>query len=147
MTLAKQNATLTDVQEKAGVVVPPIPDTGWLYVGRLAEDKRFAPGPSISPSETRLDGERVVGLQIRTDTPVTENGDECIRKKLEDIHPPTAEQLQSVQVLLSPSPKHLLDVVATATCPSIGNGKWVYAKVRISKEDVKFAKFDTLIRR
>ena len=98
-------------------------------------------------AETKIEGTKVVRLQIRVDSPVVENGDECVRKTLEEMHPPTAAELQSVQVLLSPKPGYPLDVLATADCPSKGNGKWLYAKVRISKGDVKFVKFETLLKR
>ncbi|CAN5490664.1 hypothetical protein BH11PSE9_BH11PSE9_18300 [soil metagenome] len=146
-SLTKQSTTLRDVQEKSGLAVPQIPETGWLYVGRLAEDGSLAIGPRLDLAGTKVDGGEVTRVQLRIDTPVVENGEECTRKTLEELNPPTPEELQSVQVLLSPNSSHSLEVIGTATCPSIGKGKWLYAKIRIPKNDVKFSKFETQLRR
>ncbi len=146
-SLLRQAETLKSVQQQAGAVLPSVPDAGWLYVGRLAEDKTFMPGPRISAAGTRIESGKVSRLQIGADAPVVENGDECVRKTLEEIHPPSAEDLQSIQVLIHPNPAHALEVLATASCPSAGNGRWLYAKIRIQKDDVKFVKFETLLRR
>ena len=146
-SLTKQSATLKDVQEKSGVAVPQVPETGWLYVGRLAEDGSLAIGPRLDSAGTKVDGSKVARVQLKIDSPVVENGEECTRKTLEELHPPTPDELQSVQVLLSPNPAHSLEVIQTATCPSIGKGKWLYAKIRIPKNDVKFAKFEAQLSR
>lgn len=145
--LTKQNETLQEVQKDAGVVFPPIPDAGWLYVGRLTEDKVLQAGPRIDVAGTKLENGSVKQVQLSSAAPVVDNGAECARTRIEDVQHSAPAELQRIQVLLVPAPGKPLQVQQTVSCPSIGNGKLLYAQVRIRKEDVKFAKFETLLRR
>lgn len=146
-SLIKQTSSLKEVGEKAGLTAPELPPTGWIFVGRTSEDKTFTPGPRIDAQQTRVVANKVVALQIKSEAPVTSNGDECITLEAKDIRPPTEEQLQRMQVLISPNPTQGLQVVSTATCPSKGNGLWIYAQVKINASDVKFVKYESLLRR
>jgi hypothetical protein len=146
-SLLAQGGQLQEVLRSSGVAMPPLPDAGWLYIGRLAQGGGWTAGPRIDAAGTRLDGERVTRVQLRADAAVLQNGDECTRSKLEEIHPPTDAERQTLQLLLAPNATRPLEVLATATCPSAGQGKWVYAKVRIPKDDVKFTKFEALLQR
>ncbi len=146
-SLVKQNQTLADVREKAGALSPQVPQSGWLYVGRVGENNSFLPGLSINSKQTRIIAGKLVELHLKSDAVILGNGDECIRTAMDDIHPPTQEEKESIEFLLSPNPKTPLEVLTTAECPSKGGGKWLYAKVRLSKEDVKFMKFGDLLKR
>lgn len=145
--LAGQSSKVAAVLKDAGAVLPPLPDDGWVYIGRLADSGTFTPGPRVDPGKTRIQGQRVTALHLRSEAPVVRNGDDCASTRLEDIHPPTSRDLQALQVLLTPNPTTSLDVLATARCPSIGGGQWVYAKVKIHPADVRFTKFENLLNR
>jgi hypothetical protein len=145
--LSNQSAKVNDVLKEAGEAPRPIPQSGWLYVGRISEGGAFTPGPRIDAAGTKVDGKRVIKVQLKAEAPVMQNGDDCVRKKLEDIHPPTQQDLDALQLLLAPNPTTSLDVSDTVSCPSIGNGQWLYAKVKITPADVKFVKFASLLHR
>lgn len=136
-----------NIRERAGVAAPQVPRLGWLYVGRIAEDKSFLPGLAIDPDRTKFNGGKLTELQIKADAILLGNGDECVRTAIEDFHPRTAEEKESIEFLLSPNSKSSLEVVSTMECPSMGGGKWVYAKILVPKEDVKFVKFVDLLKR
>ncbi|MBA4340943.1 MAG: hypothetical protein C0423_02195 [Methylibium sp.] len=146
-SLGRQDQAIKDVRQQAGIVPPPLPETGWVYVGRLAEDRSWLPGWSIDATRTRLDGAQVRQLGLKADAVVLGNGNECTQLKLEELQPPTAQDLQAPQILLDGEARPLLDVIATASCPSKGKGQWLYAKIRIARESVKFVKYQDLIRR
>lgn len=146
-SLVKQSETLKDIREKAGVVAPHVPQMGWLYVGRIAEDKSFLPSMSIDQGRTKIVAGKLTEVQIKGDAILLGNGDECVQTAMEDIHPPTAEEKESIEFLLSPNPKSQLEIVSTAECPSKGGGKWLYARIRVPKDDVKFVKFGDLLKR
>ncbi len=146
-SLGRQDQAIKDVRQQAGILPPPLPETGWVYVGRLAEDRSLLPGWSIDAARTRIEGSQVRQLALKADAVVLGNGNECTQIKLEELQPPTAQQLEAPQILLSGESHPLLDVIATASCPSKGNGLWLYAKIRIAREAVRFVKYQDLIRR
>lgn len=146
-SLGRQDQAIKEVRQQAGIVPPPLPETGWVYVGRLAEDRSLLPGWSVDAARTRIDGNEVRQLGLKADTVVLGNGNECTQLKLEELQPPTVQELQAPQILLSGESHPVLDVIATASCPSKGNGLWLYAKIRIARESVRFVKYQDLIRR
>lgn len=146
-SLGRQDQALKDVRQQAGIVPPPLPETGWVYVGRLAEDRSWLPGWSIDATRTRIDGAQVQQLALKADAVVLGNGNECTQLKLEDVQPPTEQERLAPQILLDGEARPVIDVIATASCPSKGNGQWLYAKIRIARESVKFVKYQDLVRR
>lgn len=145
-SLVKQSETLTDIREKAGVAPPQVPQMAWIYVGLITENKSFQPGLSIDPSRTKIEAGKLAELQINADAILLGNGNECVRTAMEDIHPPTADERESIKFLLSPNPRNSLEVMSTAECPSKGGGKWLYAKIQVPKDDVKFVKFGDMLK-
>lgn len=144
--LGRQGEALKGVQQQAGIAAVPVPETGWVYVGRLPEQGPWQPGWSIDGKQSAIKDGNVAKLVLRADTVVLGNGNDCTRQAMTDIQPPSAEELQAPQILLSGDAKGELEVLSTARCPSVGNGQWMYAKVRVRASDVKFVKYGDLLK-
>lgn len=145
--LGKQSESIRTTREQVGLAPATLPASGWIYVGRQPESGAWQPGWSIDAQRSAIEAGQVTRLALRADTVVMSNGDDCVRQSMAEIQPPTAEELAAQQLLLSPNAKAGLEVLATARCPSAGKGQWVYAKVRVRAEDVKFVKTAELLRR
>jgi hypothetical protein len=144
VAMGRQENAIKETAIQAGLPTPEIPKTGWIYVGRLSEGGTFTPGPRIDPKETVTSKGKLVRLQIRYDAPIVSDGESCVRTQLSDFQPPSADDLQRIQVLLRAEPYAPLKVLVTAECPSAGNGKWLYAKIEIAKDRVRFVKFSEI---
>lgn len=144
-SLGKQGQAIKSVQQQAGMAAAPLPETGWVFVGRLPEQGAWQPGWSIDAKRTAIEAGQVRRLGLRADTVVLSNGNECTRQPLQEVQPPSEQDLQAPQLLLSGDAKAALEVLATASCPSVGKGQWIYAKVRVPADEVKFVKYGELL--
>lgn len=145
--LGKQSESIRTTQQQVGMAAPTLPATGWVYVGRQPESGAWQPGWSIDAARSAVEAGTVTRLALRADTVLLSNGNECVRQSLADIQPPSSEELQAPQLLLNGSAKAALEVLETARCPSVGKGEWVYARVRVRPEDVKFVRYADLLKR
>lgn len=142
--LQAQGENLRTVLKDAGAGGVVLPSTGWLYVGLVSEAGNFMPSPRVDPNGTKLEGTRVVHLKLSGDAVVLQNGDDCRKTKMEDVKPPTQDELQTLQLMLRSGSREL-EVLDTATCVHARGPKAVFAKVRIAPADVKFTKFENLV--
>ncbi|MBI5899785.1 MAG: hypothetical protein HZB40_11210 [Rhodocyclales bacterium] len=144
VAMRKQENAIKETAIQAGLPTQDIPTSGWIFVGRFSEGGTFTPGPRVDPKETIASKGKLVRLQIRYDAPIVSDGESCVRTQLSDFQPPSADDLKRIQVLLRAEPYAPLKVLATAECPSAGKGKWLYAKIEILKDRVRFAKFSEI---
>lgn len=146
LALNNQEGAIKEVGTQAGLPVSDIPATGWVYAGRISDGGAFQAGPRVDAKITNVSGGKLTRLQLKYDAPVVGNGNDCTRTNVADAPLPTAEDLQRIQVLLRADPVAPLNVLETAECPSIGNGKFIYARIAIPKDRVRFAKFSDAVK-
>lgn len=137
-SLGKQESAIKDAKARSGVTSPALPSTGWIFVGRIAENGTYIAAPRIDAKATAISNGVVTSLMLKYDSPVAENGDDCVRTDLKDVQPPSPN---SVQMLLQADPPAQLTVLSTAGCRSVDGGKWLYANIKIPADRVRFAKF------
>ncbi|MBL8380589.1 MAG: hypothetical protein JNM79_22160 [Burkholderiales bacterium] len=140
-------AALNPALAKSNLTEAGLPSDGWVYVGYLKESGGFTAGPRVDPKRTKIEGQRVTALRLRSAAPVVQNGDDCTSTKLEDVQPPTKRDREALNLLLAPNPTTPFEIVDTARCPSRSGGQWVYAKVKIQPSNVRFAKLESLQKR
>lgn len=142
VALQKQESA---IRNQPGLSEVPLPESGWLTVGYVSESGAFFPSARIDGKKTVVTSGKLMQLQLKYDAHVMSTGFDCVKTDVADFRPPSPEALQQVQLLLRAEPYEPLKILDTSECPSAGKGKTLYAKIPVTKDRVRFAKFSELI--
>lgn len=130
---------------KAVGLIQDAPDMGWLYVGIFAanNDAKYI-SPRISPNGIQRAGGAITGILLKYDTVIVSNGDDCTKTSLKDVPMPDPNAPEREFTIVTPSESKPLEVIKVSECPSIGDGKLIYAQVRIPTERVRFSQLSKI---
>jgi hypothetical protein len=134
--LSKQGKGTKDLQAKAGLQ-PDLPDYAWVFVGRQSEEKLLQPSPRVDAGRTSIVNDQVKTLTLKQDTMV-DTVDDCTKTDIADVRPVSQKELQRIVILLSAG---TYEVSETNTCPSVGRGKFISARIQLNPDRVRLAKF------
>jgi hypothetical protein len=114
---------------------PTLPESAWITVGRLTEQKVFDPLPGMD--RTTIANEQIRVVTLNQDKMVSSD-DNCTVVNIADVKPVTAEEMRKTVILLS---KGTYDVLETHACPSIGNAKILSVRVALTPARVRLATY------
>ena len=132
--LAAQSSETKKLLAKARLE-PTLPESAWIRVGLLTEQKGFQ--PIVGVDGITITNEQIRVVTLNHDKMVTAD-DNCTVVNSADVKPVTAEEMRKTVILLS---KGTYDVLETHTCPSIGNVKILSARVALTPARVRLATY------
>lgn len=134
--VAQENGT-KKLQEKAGVQ-PVLPAWAWVTVGRLTESGQLQPAARIDARGTRIDKGQVRQVTLRQ-AAIVRDEDTCTRTDIANAAPPSAEEMQRVVMLMN---QGRYEATETHTCPSIGGGRILSARIAVTADRVRLSAFE-----
>jgi len=134
--LVVQERGTKKLQHKAGLQ-PELPDSAWITVGRLTEAKELQPAARIDASGTTIANGQVKQVTLKKDAMV-HTSDECTRTDIADVRPVSPAETQKVVILLSAG---AYEAIETHSCPSIGGGKMISARIAVTPARVRLARY------
>lgn len=134
--VAQENGT-RKLQEKAGVQ-PVLPASAWVTVGRLTESGQLQPAARIDAKGTAIERGEVRRVALRQ-AAIVRDQDDCTRTDIANVTAPSAQELQRVVMLLK---QDTYEATETHSCPSIGGGRMLSARIAVTADRVRLSAFE-----
>jgi len=134
--VAQENGT-RKLQEKAGVQPGP-PASAWVTVGRLTESGQLQPAARIDARGTTIERGEVRRVALRQ-AAIVRDQDDCTRTDIANVVAPSAQELQRVVMLLK---QDTYEATETHSCPSIGGGRILSARIAVTADRVRLSAFE-----
>ena len=134
--IAQEDGT-KKIQHTAGVQ-PELPASAWVTVGRLTAANQLQPAARIDATGTRIENGQVRQVALKQ-AAVVRNEENCDRTDIADVKPVSPEEMRRIVMLMK---QGTYEVIETHACGSIGDGKWLSARIAVTADRVRLTAFE-----
>ncbi|MFM8898776.1 MAG: hypothetical protein ACKOF9_02355 [Burkholderiales bacterium] len=138
-----QSAAVAKLAAGAGLTINPL-SSGWLYLGYFNEAGKLGKAASrIDESSIEGQAGKLQNVNIKFDTWVISDGNNCSKPSVEEFVPPAPNGLEISYTIIRATDAPLR-ILETVNCPAAGNGKYVWAKVEIPRDRARISSISNL---